>query len=460
MRLRATVYILIPLVVMGLLLGAVAVVPAASPATAVAPSAVGQAALACAASEGTTAATRTAVAPGGEVTVTGVGESKPKVVAGSVAVATADSSLRISAPVDIAFGGTSIASGDSGPLRGVSLTSCRTPATESWVTGVRSSDDVLTDLVLTNLDKDSAAVDLTFYGADGEVAAPGARGIVVDALSQRSISLKPLVSQDGPVTIHVETSEGRVAAVARETVWQGTNAVGTDWVAPGSAGTDVVVPGVAAGSGTRQLVVTNPGDRSVTASVTALTGNGPVALEGAAQVDVPPQSTRTVSLETGLAQEAAAIRVTATSTIAAAVRADTASAGATSDIAVASAGGALPQRAVLPVAAGTSATTSLLLSNASDTDAAATVRFTDASGASLGDETVSLVAGASASVEVPRTTAVAIEVETTRGSLHGAVVVTATLGKVHGIGIAAYAGLADQDAPRLVEDPHVDERAR
>jgi hypothetical protein len=457
---KKILYILTPLVAVALLLAVVVFVPAVVPATAAAPAAVGQASLACASFQETATQSRTALAPGNSITVTGVAGSPVKVVSGSVAVATSKSTLRIAAPTDRAFGGTSIATDDDGPLRGVSLASCRAPSTDAWITGVSSNDDVLTDLVLTNLDKDDAAVDLTIYGATGEVNAVGARGIVVGAGEQRSIALKPLVSQSGPLSIHAQTSEGRLSVIARQTVWKGTTAVGTDWVAPSVAGTDVIVPGVPAGSGTRRLVVTNPGDRSVTASIRALTANGSVALEGATAVDIPPQSTRFVSLETGLAQAAAAVRVTAPTTVTAAVIAETATPGDASDIAVASAGGSLPRQAVFPLAAGTSAKATLILSNATSQDAAATVRFSDASGKPLGEKSVTMTAGGSTTVAVPTSTTVSVGVETTQGSLHGAIAVTATLGKVSGLGIATYAGLVDDDPPELMRDPHVDEQTR
>lgn len=447
---------IIPIAVTALLASAALFAPSLTHPDSAGDPVSGRTSLTCPSFTSTTVTSQTAIAPGDDLAVTGVAQSTPDVVAGAVSIVENKVATRVSGVADEPFGGTTVATATAGPYRGVTLASCLAPVTESWLTGVESNDGVLTDLVLTNIDNAEAAVDLTFYGADGEVAAAGARGIVVDASSERAISLKPLVSQDGPITIHVETSNGRVAAFARETMWDGSTPVGTDLITPAESGEQLIVPGVPGGSGTRELVVGNPSERNITVDVSALTANGPVALSGADQMDVPPRSTRTVALEAGLDEQPAAISLTADTSVTAAVRSITTDESATSDIAVSSASNALPNRVVTPLTTPTNATATVIVSGDIGEESAGVVSFTDASGKALGDDQpIELAAGASTPIEVPDASELAISIETTSGSLWATVVVTATLGKVQGIGIAATSGRSDSAIPTVVEDPHV-----
>ncbi len=450
--------IAVPVAVAALLTAALAFVPAQATPEPSVEAVPGRTSVACPNFASATATAVTAVSPGPDLTVEGVGNTSPSLMPGEVTVVRNTSATRVSGSADLTFGGTSMATAASGPYRGVTMSQCQTPTTESWLTGVVSNDSFLTDLVLINLDNAEAAVDLTFYGADGETTAAGARGILVGANSQRSISLKPLVSQAAAMTIHVETSQGRVAAFARETIWQGTNPVGTDWITPSVSGHDVVVPGVPAGSGSRLLVVGNPGERSITVDITVQTANGPVSLQEAAELDVPARSTRTVSLEGGLAQAAASVRVSGGTDITAAVRSLTASPGASSDVAVSSAQSSLSAKAVFPVAPSSKGTAALILSGSPDKESKAKISFANELGKELGKaQEVTLAEGASMAIAVPRAPVVAISIETTSGSVWGAVAVSVTMGKVLGLGIVSSGGRLGGTQPTIVQDPHVDE---
>lgn len=451
---------LIPVALVAVLAAVAAFLPAQQPAQPQAQAVPGRASVACPDFASATASSVTAIAPGEMLTVHGVSDSTPSLMAGAIGVVRNNTATRVSGPTDTPFSGTSMSTAASGPFRGLSLTECRAPATQAWLTGVVSSDSVLTDLVLINLDNGDAAVDLTFYGDNGEVTAVGGRGILVGANAQRAISLKPLITQPTPMTVHVETSQGRVAAFARETMWQGNNPVGTSWITPAATGTDVVVPGVPDGDGTRQLVVANPSERGITADITALTANGPVSLAGAAQIDVPARSTRSVSLETGLASAAAAVHVRADTEITASVRTTTGASGPTSDVTVSSSAAALPETAVIPVPPGSKGTASVILSADRDHDASVRLSFADELGTKLGDDIdVSLVAGSSAPVPVPRAPVVAITIESSVGTVWGSVVVRATLGRVQGVGVVSYPGHGEGESPTVMQNPHVGEAA-
>lgn len=452
---RRITQIATPLVVIALIGVGGAFLPVMATPAAAPPNAVGETSLSCPAFSEATSGSKTAVAPGGQVSIAGVGGTTPQVQAGDVAVVANKAAVRLSGATNVSFGGSSLVSAASGPTRGLMLAPCRAPATEAWITGVTSNDSTVTDLVLTNLDQDEAAVDLTFYGADGQQIVAGARGVIIDPTSQRTLPLASLVSTKEPFTVNVTTSQGRVAVVARETQWQGSTSVGSDWVAPSELGSTVVVAGVPGGAGARELVITNPSDRSTTASISALTAEGTIALEGADQLDIPAQSTRTIALESGLQGEAAAIRVTADTAVTAAVRADSATAGATSDIAIVGTGSALPARVSLAVPAGTSGKVQLLLSNAGDADATVTVGFADGAGAHGSLKEVSVVKGGSVAVDAPSFAATMVTIASSQPEIRAALVVRATLGKVQAIAAYSYDGLADHTGGSVTYDPRV-----
>lgn len=454
---------LAPVVAVSLVLTAGAFVPAMAPATVGLPPAIGLVSTACAAFKEQTSTSRVAVAPHGSVSVSALdGSDVPVGDAGpgdaGIAVLTAEQALRASGPTDTEWGASSFAASQSGPSRGLMMAACPQPATESWLVGVESNADSLTSVVLINIDNDEAAADLTFFGAEGEVTSAGARGIVVAPGTQRVIPLEALVSEPGPIAVRVRASQGRLAAVARDTSWKGTTPTGSDWVSASAPGTDVVIPGVPGGEGDRLLVVANPGDRSLTATIDALTAEGAVGLAGAATVEVPPHTTRTVSLRAGLAAQTAAIRIKAPTEIVAAVRSATSDPGDTSDFAVSVTSGPIAPVASLPVAAGTGAAMKIVVSNAGDEDATVTVAFTNAAGDEVSSTDVDVVAGGTVEVSAPAATALRTIVRSEAPSIHAAVVVTQTLGRVRGIATAPFTGAPGTSGESATHDPQVHTR--
>ena len=162
--------------------------------------------------------------------------------------------------------------------------------------------------MLANLDATEAAVDITVLSDQGRLVAPGSRGIVVTGNSQRVVSLGQVVNSSAPVTLLVETSEGRVAAHVRQRWWRGATPVGADWITAGAApATDIVVPGIPEGPGARDLVVANPGERIASVRIEVLGTAGRAAIAGFETIDLPAQTTRQVSLANGLAEQAGAL---------------------------------------------------------------------------------------------------------------------------------------------------------
>ncbi len=230
----------------------------------------------CPAFESVTATVRVAVAATGPgLRTSKVTEPNQGTDAGAFKVFTnTGQPIRVSAPLPDPFGGTSVVVAENGPDRGLSASGCVVPRTDHWFTGVDVRTQAQSEVVVSNLDGTTASVDITAYGADGKVAAP--RGVEVAGNSSATISLGVLPRLDGPVTLHVSSSDGRVAAFVRQRTWQTDVPLGVDWLPSGiDPATDLVVPGIPEGAGGRTLVVTNPGERTATVTIGVLSNSGP-----------------------------------------------------------------------------------------------------------------------------------------------------------------------------------------
>lgn len=246
-------------------------------------------------------------------------------VASGTVFAVAKDPVRLSAPVSTAFWGFVAASAPSGVDQGLSLAPCRPARTEAWIPGVRSNTNARADLVLINPDAGEAAVNVSVFGSDGPLAVAGARGVVVPARSQKVVPLSAVIDSPGAVTLQVATSSGRVAAFVRQRLFDGVTPLGADWIVPGEGpSTTVVLPSVPSGAGARTLIVTNPTDRTAQVKAEVLGSEGTYDMVGVGQVDIPAQSTKEFPLDKGLNGAAAALRLTASKEIVAAIEARTA----------------------------------------------------------------------------------------------------------------------------------------
>jgi hypothetical protein len=277
--------------------------------------------------------------------------------------------------MSVASSGAIVAQADSGELTGLSAAPCTAPSTSQWFVGVGAEAANRSELLLSNPDDAQAEVDLRFFGRAGRVVVPGSPGLVVPAHGTRTVSLESLVAQAGPLTVWVRATSGRVSAMARDLRSVGLSPAGADWhpasIAPRRT---VVVPGVPEGSGARELNVVNPATTRALVTVSVLGATGPFTPVGAEQVEVPPESTATVALDSGLAGQGAGIALSADRPVSASVisssgRVDPETGTAAHpDIAVQPATPALGRRGVSPVAVVSGSDGTLMLSNPSDID--------------------------------------------------------------------------------------------
>ncbi|WP_026925710.1 DUF5719 family protein [Granulicoccus phenolivorans] len=448
----------IAVAVVGFLVVAALILPVQRPAAADRVSTEGQANLLCPAlptdrAESTVALAAPDAAVPGDLSARRISETQADPVPAGALVHRPGNESPVQVRADGArsaeFGAAVLARSRTALDRGLSVSRCLTPSTEAWFAGVYSSENARSEIELINPDSAQATVDLQFFGADGERAAPGGRGITVDAKSSRVVAVESLFTSDTPTSVHLTTSIGRVAAVVRQRTSDRTAATGTDWLAPATLPrTSQVIPAVPGGTGERELVVANPGERRTTARVEIITADGTVAPADADQLDVNARSTATIRLDAGLKEAAAAVRITTDQPVIASVRAVSAD-----DVAFTAAADPLQGRAVAAIGTADGVAGTLQLSNTADTTAVVPVTAFDESG-EVGRADVEVPAHGTATWSIPGTgSAVLVDAGQLTG-LYGGVVLRSTNGPgLASTGLTVPAGASGASAPQ--HDPGV-----
>jgi hypothetical protein len=285
-------------------------------------------------------------------------EALPILVSGEGAMATTTSAVIVG----------NVPEGREGGLKAAP---CLAPGTLHWFSGLGTTEEDGTELILTNPDDAQAQVDLRFYGPSGRLAAPGGAGLVIGAHESRPVSPRSYVQTNGPLSVAVQATEGRVTAVAKRMQTNQDKPAGVDWQIPSASPSSVVIlPGIPAGEGSRQLVVTNPGNSRAVVGLQVLGFQGPYEPSGAASFDVLPESTKTVSLDgkAGLAGEPASVKLTSTVPVTGAVISTSRRRGAAIDLAVQSAAVPLVGTGVSALATSNIFDGELIVSNFADAD--------------------------------------------------------------------------------------------
>ena len=352
--------------------------------------------------------------------------------------------------------GAVLSRSDDGPEAGLEAAPCLASSTSAWLVGIASGAADRTELVLSNPDDAEATVDLTFYGRNGRVAVPGSAGSDVPAHGSRSISLSGLVDAEGPLTVAVQATSGRVAAVARRIRTSGDTPAGADWVVPAATpARQVVVPAVPGDDGDRALVVTNPGELRTTVSVSVLGLQGPFAPVGAETLELGPQSSGTVALADGLAGTGSGVALTSDQPVTAAVVSTSARSGAQADIAVQPAAPALVRTGVSAIATTRDTDAELVLSNAATTDVSVHFSVRSFAGVELRGGDVLLAAGGSATRRLASPAPSYVVVDVPEGSsVTGGVDLSQSSGDVAGLASVPLVSPDTSGPPPVVEqDP-------
>lgn len=211
-----------------------------------------------------------------------------------------------------------------GSGRGLASTACLPTGADFWFVGAASGVGQHAVLVLTNPEAATASVDVTFYGRDGVVDAPGGRGVQVPARTRVELRLDQIVPGARVLALHVEVQVGRLSAAVTETDVDGHRPLGTDWI-PGATApaTELVVPGVPRvgrdRTGKVLLDLVAPGAGAVV-HLNLVAPDGTYVPLGADVVDVPTDTVRSVDLTEVLRGDPAAVVVTSDQPVTAGAR--------------------------------------------------------------------------------------------------------------------------------------------
>ncbi|WP_193614797.1 DUF5719 family protein [Nocardioides lijunqiniae] len=175
---------------------------------------------------------------------------------------------------------------------------CRAPAPDLWFTGVGAGARHTSVLELVNPDAGPAVVDATLYGVSGVVDAPELRGVSVPARGVVRLALAEVVPRVDELALHVTTSRGRVSASIRDRQQElGTGGEAEDWLPPQvEPSTSNLLLGTVKGSGTRNLVLLNPGEDETRATIRLVSPDAVFSPAGLEEVVLAPQSVTRVSL--------------------------------------------------------------------------------------------------------------------------------------------------------------------
>ncbi len=365
---------------------------------------------------------------------------------------------RVSAAADGDFGGTAWLSAADTAEQGLSGAPCLVPSTEQWFTGVRLSTDAQASIVLANIDSTDAMVDATIWTADGLAQAAGLGSIKVPAGQTTQVPLDVKTTAAAPVAVRIAASKGRVVAYLRQQLWQDAKPRGADWVPAGARpATALVLPGIPAGAGARSLVLANPGGDPVLVEAEMLGENGRSAVQDASAIEVPGQSVVTLDVADALAEQAGALRLTATGDIAAGLLLSSGDSASTSDPAYLAAASPLAAGGLWPLPVGRD--TSLVLQLTNTTGAERTAHVTTAKAPRDNEKAadVALPADTTVLVKLPADQdVVVLGVQASGDGVYGAVVGTAKLDDIAGLAVVP---LVSADPPQqkgaVAYDPHI-----
>ncbi|WOC62181.1 DUF5719 family protein [Paenarthrobacter sp. AT5] len=126
-------------------------------------------------------------------------------------------------------------SATDGDLRGMAAAQCQQPGNDSWLLGANTALGRTAVLNLSNASETPATVSLDLFGAQGQIQAPGARGLLVAPGTTRSVNLAGLAPNESELAVHVRSTGGPVAGTIQQSALRGLVPGGVDFLSPGTA---------------------------------------------------------------------------------------------------------------------------------------------------------------------------------------------------------------------------------
>jgi Family of unknown function (DUF5719) len=289
-----------------------------------------------------------------------------------------------------------------GNEHGLSEAACTPPGSAFWFVGAGSAVGRHGRIYLTNVDSAKASARLLLFDEKGPISPDRTRSIEVQPGKQVTIELDELAPTSERIAVHVEVTQGRVAAAMRDQVMSGGTAAGIDWIPaslPPARG--FIVPGLASGAGQRTLTLVAPGDSTAVVDVAILGREGAFEPAELGNLEVEPGTVLQVDLAKVSIKQGSAIRIRSDVPVAASVRSDTAAAEGVRDFAFSVPSVPMTTPGVVPLT--TTEAASLLVTNPGTAQTAVAVAVLDETGKELSKTSVAVGPGATATkaVEAP-----------------------------------------------------------
>jgi hypothetical protein len=217
---------------------------------------------------------------------------------------------------------------------GLVTAQCPGPGTDFWFVGPGATSTPQIELYLMNTDNQPADAEVDAVTDGGPLLGSTDTGIVVPPHGLVVQSLGKLLHSSRVIALHVSTSIGRVAVAVRETK---SSADQGSWLPPAQApAKSLVIPGLPGSSGSRELYLAVPGSGNAQVKVTAVTAKGSYQPTGGNGIDLAGGSAVSVELPS-LSNVAAAIRISSSVPVTAAIKVPGGAAGSAGALSAATA---------------------------------------------------------------------------------------------------------------------------
>ncbi|WP_300682136.1 DUF5719 family protein [Nocardioides sp.] len=176
---------------------------------------------------------------------------------------------------------------------------CTQPLGDQWFTGVGAGPTQASVIELVNPNQGPAIADIEVLSDEGLLSVPALRGVAVDSRRSVQLDLGALVPRTGVMALHVSVVRGQVGVAVRDRGERLTGGTTTEeWLAPqvAPAATSRLL-GLQSGSGRHSLVIANPGEDQVTATVKLITADSTFAPDGLTTISVAPHTVVSTALD-------------------------------------------------------------------------------------------------------------------------------------------------------------------
>jgi len=176
---------------------------------------------------------------------------------------------------------------------------CAPPVADQWFTAVGAGAVHDSVVELVNPDAGRAVADIVVRSPSGVLDVDALKGVSVPGNTSQRLDLGQIVPRLDELSLEVHTSRGRLAVHVVDAYDElGTGVSVQDWLPaqPAPVTTNLLL-GLDAGPGERTLVLANPGDDEVRATLSVVTATSVFPPAGAEPIRVAPDSTAEVSLD-------------------------------------------------------------------------------------------------------------------------------------------------------------------